>query len=111
MRKVHSRRRVLDPGSRRRPERLPEAEIRLLEDLALVLSRDNSLYLRLGPEGAVMAVKSSERTFAIGDVIETRWRSMTPEERGEATLGWIRKAADYCRNPRIRWGAYQAPPD
>jgi hypothetical protein len=51
-----------------------------------------------------MAVKASEKAFATGEAIDTRWRRMSPEERAEAVLGWIRKAAAYSRRPRVRWG-------
>ena len=79
-----------------------QAEVRLRQDLAQVLSGKQSLYFRFGPEGAVMSVKASEMSFAFGLAIDTRWRYMSPEERTKAVLGWIRKAAQYCRNPRVR---------
>lgn len=74
----------------------------VLQDLAAVLTGDQAVYLKLGPEGAVLSVKGAE-TFAFGEAIELPWRGMTPEERAKAVLGWIRKAAKYCRNPRVRW--------
>ena len=82
--------------SRRAPEEI-------LKDLAEVLAGDQAVYFRLGPEGAVMSVKASEMSFAWGEALDTRWRRMTPEERALAILAWIRKAAKYCRRPRIRW--------
>ena len=39
-----------------------------------------------------------------------RWHRMSPEARAQAVLGWIRKAARYCRKPRIRWGSQAARP-
>lgn len=80
-------------------KRAPEE---ILEDLARVLAGDQAVYLRLGPEGAVMSVKSAE-TFAEGEAIGSEWLGMTPQERAQAVLGWIRKAAKYCRKPRVRW--------
>jgi len=80
-----------------------EAPDEILRDLAVVLAQDQAVYLKLGPEGAVMSVKSGEKSFAFGEAIETRWRGMSPEKRAQAVHGWIRKAAKYCRNPRIRW--------
>ncbi len=74
----------------------------VIRDLAVVLAGNQAVYLKLGPEGAVLSVKSAE-TFAFGEAIENRWDGMTPEERAEAVLLWIRKAAKYCRNPRVRW--------
>jgi hypothetical protein len=87
---------------RRRPRRKRLDETPFVRDLARVLSRDQAVYLRLGPEGAVMSVKSAE-TFAEGEAIGTEWLGMTPEERARAVFGWIRKAAKYSRNPRVRW--------
>jgi len=87
-----------DPASRKRP-----VEIALMRDLAAVLTGDQAVYLRLGPEGAVMSVKSAE-TFAQGEAIGTEWLGMTPEERARAVLCWIRKVARDVRNPRVRWG-------
>jgi hypothetical protein len=74
----------------------------ILRDLAALLAGDQAVYLRLGPEGAVLSVKAAEN-FAFGGAIDSRWYGMTPEERAKAVLGWIRKAATYCRNPRVRW--------
>jgi hypothetical protein len=73
-----------------------------LRDLAAVLAGDQAVYFRLGPEGAVMSVKAPD-SFAYGDQVDVRWYRMTPKERAEAVLGWIRKAAKYCRKPRVRW--------
>lgn len=87
-------------ASRRQPKASPPAEV--LRDLATVLAGDQAVYLRLGPDGAVMSVKSAE-SFAEGDAIGSEWLGMTPEERAQAVFGWIRKAAKYCRKPRIRW--------
>ena len=89
-------------GSRGAVPREAQAEVLVLEDLATLLAADQALYLRLGPEGAVMSVKGRE-SFAFGDAIGPRWYAMTPEERAEALVAWIRKAAKYCRKPRLRW--------
>jgi hypothetical protein len=82
----------------------------MTRDLASLLAHDQAVYLRLGPEGAVMSVKSNDRRFAFGDAIEVRWRRMPPDERARAVLGWIRKAAAYSRKPRIRWVAASSRP-
>jgi hypothetical protein len=74
----------------------------VLEDLAAVVGGDQAVYLRLGPEGAVMSVKD-RGSFAFGDAIGPRWHGMSPEERAQAVLGWIGQAARYCRKPRVRW--------
>jgi hypothetical protein len=73
-----------------------------MKDLAAILARDQAVYMKLGPEGAVFTVKAPE-AFATGDAIGPEWHRMSPDERARAVLGWIRKAAKYCRNPRIRW--------
>jgi hypothetical protein len=88
--------------SRREGPDLDEAPSEILRDLATVLAQNQAVYLRLGPEGAVLSVKGAE-TFAFGEAIDLQWHGMTPEERARAVLKWIRKAAKYCRNPRIRW--------
>jgi hypothetical protein len=67
-----------------------------------VLAGDQAVYFRLGPEGAILSVKAAE-TFAFGESIDVRWHRMGPKERAEAVLAWIRKAAKYCRKPRVRW--------
>jgi hypothetical protein len=67
-----------------------------------VLAQDHAVYLRLGPEGAILSVKAPGR-FAFGEAEGVRWHRMAPEERARMVLGWIRKAAAYCRNPRVRW--------
>jgi len=79
-----------------------EALSEVLRDLATLLGDDQAVYLRLGPEGAVMSIKG-RATFAFGESIGARWYGMTPEERAEAFLDWTRKAAEYCRKPRVRW--------
>jgi hypothetical protein len=79
-----------------------EALSEVLRDLAALLGDDQAVYLRLGPEGAVMSVKGRD-VFAFGDAIGVRWHGMTPEERVQALLDWTRKAAEYCRKPRVRW--------
>lgn len=71
-------------------------------DLAALLDDDQAVYFRLGPEGAVLSVKG-RGTFAFGESFGRRWHEMTPEKRAHAVLSWIRKAAQYCRVPRIRW--------
>ena len=79
-------------------------EIPFVRDLAAVLAHDQAVYLRLGPEGAVMSVKAPD-SFAFGDAVDVRWLGMTPKERAQTLVDWIRKAAKYCRKPRVRWGA------
>jgi hypothetical protein len=79
------------------------ARVEIQKDLASLLAHDQAVYLRLGPEGAVLSVKSNDRRFAFGDAIEGRWRRLAPDERARAVLGWIRKAAAYSRKPRVRW--------
>jgi hypothetical protein len=83
---------------------LRKAPEEILKDLAQVLAGDQAVYLRLGPEGAVMSVKAAE-TFAEGEAIGAEWLGLTPRERAERVARWIRKAAKYCRKPRVRWGA------
>jgi hypothetical protein len=85
-------------GSARAPD-----EVRILRDLTAILARDHSVYLRLGPEGAVLTLKLDEKAFAFGKAIEIGWRAMSPGERARAVLDWIRKAAAYSRRPRVRW--------
>jgi hypothetical protein len=92
---------VSTPRAGRDSRKAPEE---ILKDLAQVLAGDQAVYFRLGPEGAVMSVKAPD-SFAYGDAVDVRWREMTPEERALAILAWIRKAAKYCRKPRVRWGA------
>lgn len=79
-----------------------EVPSEVLSDLATLLGSDQAVYLRLGPEGAVMSIKGRE-TFAFGESIGVRWHGMTPEERVQAVLEWIGRAAEYCRKPRVRW--------
>ena len=74
----------------------------LLRDLATIISEDKAMYLRLGPEGAVLTVKSPE-TFAFGETIDCTWIRMTPEARAEEILGWIQRAAEYYRSPRVKF--------
>jgi hypothetical protein len=74
----------------------------VLKDFATLLGSDQAVYLRLGPEGAVMSVKG-RGTFAFGESVGPRWYGMTPDERVRAVLEWIAKAARYCRKPRVRW--------
>src|SRR5262245_6579945 len=78
------------------------APAKVLRDLAAVLTGDQAVYLKLGPEGAILSVKGAE-TFATGVAIGSEWHGMTPQERAKAVLNWIRKAAKYCRHPRVRW--------
>ena len=73
----------------------------MLADLALILSENKAVVLRLGPADALLTVKSPE-IFAFGDTVGCKWIRMTPEERAEAVLGWIHKAAAYYRNTKIR---------
>jgi hypothetical protein len=89
-------------ASRRRPRVGPRAESPLPQDLAAVLAGDQAVYLQLGPEGAILSVKPRD-AFAYGEAIDARWHRMSPEERAQAVLGWIRKAAQYCRSPKLRW--------
>jgi hypothetical protein len=70
--------------------------------LALILSEDKATYLRLGPEGAVLSVKSPE-TFAFGEIVDCNWVRMTAEARARAVLGWIERAAEYIRSPRVKF--------
>lgn len=81
-------------------ERSPEES--LPRDLAMILSEDKAVYLRLGPEGAVLTVKSPE-TFAFGETVDAKWIRMTPEARAREVLGWIGRAAAYYRAPQIRY--------
>src|SRR3989442_4466468 len=74
----------------------------ILADLAAILAEDHALYFRLGPEGAVVSVKAP-KVFDFGDSIGTKRRWMSPEARARFVLEWIRKAAVYCRKPRVRW--------
>ena|SRR5258706_16431411 len=74
----------------------------LLKDLALILSEDRAVYLRLGPEGAVLSVKSPE-TFAFGETVDCNWVRMSPEARAKTVLGWIERAAEYYRSPRVKF--------
>ena len=83
--------------------RAPEAPARSLEtlvsELAEVLSDGNALYFSLEPKGVVLSVKAPEG-FAFGDSVGGRWARMSPRERAEFVLGWVRRAAKYCRKPR-----------
>jgi hypothetical protein len=88
-----------NPAGPAAPEAPPES---LLRDLALILSEDRATYLRLGPEAAVLTVKSPD-TFAFGETVDCNWVRMTPEARARAVLGWIRRAADYYRSPRVKF--------
>jgi hypothetical protein len=90
---------VSTPRAGRDSRKAPEE---ILKDLAQVLSGDQAVYLCLGPEGAVLSMKPRD-AFAYGEAIDVRWHRMSPEARAQAVLGWIRKAAKYCRKPRIRW--------
>ncbi|MBV8878875.1 MAG: hypothetical protein JO332_02815 [Planctomycetaceae bacterium] len=84
------------------PRSGPASEGLTVEDLAALLEGDQALYLRLGPEGAVISVKKPE-AFAFGEAEGVRWHRMSSRERAKTALGWIRKAAQYCRRPRVRW--------
>jgi len=99
---------VSTPRAVRAPRRRL-AEIRLEEDLAVLVAGDQSVYFRVGPEGAVMSVKAPD-SFAYGDAVDVRWHEMTPEERAQEIVTWIRKAAKYCRKPRVRWGPARPQP-
>ena len=74
----------------------------LLKDLALILAEDRAAYLRLGPEGAVLSVKSPE-TLAFGETVDCNWVRMTAEARALAVLEWIHRAAAYYRSPRVKY--------
>lgn len=74
----------------------------LIKDLALILSENRVAYLRLGPDGAVLSVKSPE-TFAFGETVDCNWVRMTPEARARAVLGWVQRAAEYYRSPRVKF--------
>ena len=91
---MRTRRRVEDASVEPRPE--------ILADLTVVLAANRAVYLKLGPEGAVLSVKAPE-LFAFGEAIGTKWQWMKPEERAIAVLDWIRKAAAYSRKPKVRW--------
>jgi hypothetical protein len=88
-----------NPGASDGLEGLPED---LLRELATILSEDQAVYLRLGPDGAVLTVKSPE-TFAFGETIDAKWIKMTPEARAEEVLGWIQRAAEYYRSPKVKF--------
>ncbi len=88
-----------NPGASDGLERVPED---LLRELATILSENKAVYLRLGPEGAVLTVKSPE-TFAFGETIDAKWTRMTTEARAQEVLGWIRRAAAYYRAPLVRY--------
>ena len=88
-----------NPGASDGPERVPEE---ILRNLAAILSGDKAVYLRLGPEGAVLTVKSPE-TVAFGETIDCSWSRMTPEARAQEVLGWIRRAAAYYHAPLVRY--------
>ncbi len=90
---------VPKPAGSVEPAASPES---LLADLALILSQEKAMYLRLGPEGAVLSVKSPE-TFAFGETVDCNWVRMTPEARAKAVLGWIHRAAEYYRSPRVKF--------
>lgn len=73
----------------------------LKADLAAILKDDLSVYFSLGPEGAVLSVRGPT-VVAFGRSFDARWKKMTPQGRARAVATWIRRAADYCRNPRVR---------
>ena len=73
----------------------------LLDDLAEILSDRRGVYLSLGPKAAVMSVKWPE-AFAFGESMFVAWDRMTPRKRAVALLDWIQRAAEYCRDPKIR---------
>lgn len=73
----------------------------LVSDLAQVLASGRALYFSLEPQGAVLSVKSPE-VFAFGESFGAKWAQMRPRERAEAVVDWIRRAAKYCRNPKVR---------
>lgn len=89
------------PQEDRASARAP-AEIQM--DLAAILANGSAVYLKLGPDGAVLSIKLDERTFANGVSIGTqKWIEMSADERAHAVLAWIHRAASYARNPRVRW--------
>ena len=88
-----------NPGASEGPGGLLE---NLLRDLTTILSEDRAAYLRLGPDGAVLTVKSAE-TFAFGETVDAKWIRMTPEARAQEVPGWIRRAAAYYRAPLVRY--------
>jgi hypothetical protein len=90
---------VPDPAGSAAPAPSPES---LLADLAVILAEDKAIYLRLGPEGAVLSVKSPE-TFAFGETVDCNWVRMTAEARTQAGVGWIKRAAEYYRSPRVKF--------
>lgn len=82
----------------RAPERSLET---LISDLAQVLASGRAVYFSLEPQGAVLSVKSPE-VFAFGESVGSKWASMRPHARAEAVVDWIRRAAEYCRDPKVR---------
>ena len=89
--------RLVDPAPLA-PERSRE---RLIEDLAEILADRRGVYLTLGPKAAIMSVKWPE-AFAFGESMFSAWDRMTPRKRAAALLDWIQRAAQYCRDPKIR---------
>jgi hypothetical protein len=73
-----------------------------VQDLALILSEDRAVCLKLGPEGALLSVKSPE-TFAFGETVDCNWVRMTANARARVVLGWIERAAEYYRSPRVKF--------
>lgn len=72
----------------------------LVSDLTDVLADGNALYFSLEPKGVVLSVKAPE-VFAFGDSIGGRWARMSPRQRAEFVLQWIRRAAKYTRKPKV----------
>ena len=66
---MRTRRRVEDASVEPRPE--------ILVDLTAVLAANRAVYLKLGPEGAVLSVKAPE-LFAFGESIGVKWQWMKP---------------------------------
>jgi hypothetical protein len=94
----------------RTPHRKPSASAaqrpEILADLEALLAGDAAIYMCLESKGAVLSMKSPEMV-AFGKAILCDWRRLSPENRAVKVVEWIREAAHYRRNPRIRW----APPE
>ena len=79
----------------------------VLSDLAEIFANDGVPYMCLGPKEALLSVKTPDLVFAFGEHVPARrWIVASPRQKAELVLSWISKAAEYYRNPRIRF----APP-
>ena len=73
----------------------------ILRDLATVLGDRASVYLRLGPDGAVFAAKASDGSATRDSIGTPAWIRMSSEDRGKAVLGWIREASEKFRKSKV----------